>query len=104
LLGVETPLADWDREIERRLGLDHVLQEYVPAPVRTVYLPRSGKVLPSSLNLHLGEFLFGGELAGFLVRASAERVLSTTSEERVIPCLTLEDEDVAVVPDELSHP
>ena len=104
LLGVETPQADWDREIERRLGLDHVLQEYVPAPVRTVYLPRSGKVLPSSLNLHLGEFLFGGELAGFLVRASAERVLSTTSEERVIPCLTLEDEDVAVVPDELSHP
>jgi hypothetical protein len=91
LLGLETPQRRWKAEVDKRLGGGHVLQEYVPAPVRTFLVPDGRTLAPHALNLHLGEYMLGGKLAGFLARASEELVLSVTSTDRVLPCLRLDD-------------
>lgn len=86
LLGVETPQERWLEEIERRLGHDHIIQEYVPPPVHQVVVPRGEGVATEARNLHVGEYMFGGRLAGYLVRISTELVLSFSSNELAIPC------------------
>lgn len=104
VLGLEAAPLQWEREVEQRFGGDHVLQEYVQAPLRVLHLPHDGRIEAVPLHMHLGEFMFGGELAGFLARASVELVLSRASRERAIPCLVLQQEDEHPGPERLSHP
>lgn len=92
VLGLELTPAQWEKEVARRYGRDHVIQERVDAPVRTFLVPRETAIEAAPLNLHLGEYMLGGKLAGFLARASSRLVLSSTSDDRSIPCLVLEDE------------
>ncbi len=86
LLGIETAPERWAAELEERLGRDHILQEYVPPPVHRVLVPRGDHVETEARNLHVGEYMFGGRLAGWLVRVSTELVLSFSSNELAIPC------------------
>ncbi len=104
LLGIETPPDRWAGEVERRMGGPHVLQEYVPTPRRTVLVPGPEGVRAEGRYLHLGPYLMGGRLAGFLARLSVERVLSAVSTERVIPSLLLRGRWRAEWDAELSHP
>lgn len=90
LLGIECSSAEWEREFDRRTGRGHVLQEYVPAPMRTVFEPGEGALVPHARCFHLGLFAFGGRAAGALARSSPERVLSRDSAERALPFLVLE--------------
>jgi len=93
LLGVETPPALWEAEIERRFGGTHVLQERVRAPLRTLLLPHGDRVEETSRWLHLGEFVIAGQLAGLIARASRELVLTAQSEERALPSFVLADDE-----------
>lgn len=97
LLGAETPPDVWAREVAQRLDGTHIVQERVAAPTRTFVLPRGGRVEAVPQHLHLGEYMFGGALAGFQAWASQELVISMASSERAVPVLALppppEDED-----------
>jgi hypothetical protein len=93
LLGIETEPEAWAREIDRRFGGAHVLQELVRAPLRRLLLPNANGVEETTRWLHLGEFVIGGQLAGFLARVSTELVLSTAARDRVLPCLVVADDD-----------
>ncbi len=93
LLGVETPPALWESEVERRYGGAHVLQERVRAPLRTMLLPHGRRVEETSRWLHLGEFVIAGQLAGLIARASRELVLTSESEERALPSFVLADDE-----------
>lgn len=104
VLGAEANPAQWASEVERRYGGDHILQEYVSAPLRTFVLAQGGKVRTVSLHQHLGEYMLGGRLAGYLARASQELVLSAASQERAIPCLVLSGDAVEETAAHLIHP
>ena len=106
VLGVEATPEQWAAELERRYGGDHILQEYVAAPLRSFVLAHGDRVSPVPLHLHLGEFMFGGRLAGYMARASHELLLSAGSQERVIPTLVLEGADAAEEEpqSDLNHP
>lgn len=97
LLGAETPPERWAQELSQRLDGSHIVQQRVAAPTRSFVLPTDGKVEVVPLHLHLGEYVFGGTLAGFQAWASQELVISAHSTERAVPVLTLppppEDED-----------
>lgn len=85
VLGAETAADPWAKEVGERLGKGHLLQERIPAPTRTVPCPGPFGVRAIPLHLHLGEYVFGGRLAGFWVRVSEELVVSQRSRERTIP-------------------
>jgi hypothetical protein len=93
LLGADTSPAQWEAEVERRLGGDHVLQQRVRAPLRKLLLPHGKRVQEASRWLHLGEFTIGGQLAGLLARASSELVLAADTQERALPSFVLADDD-----------
>jgi hypothetical protein len=93
LLGAETPAAQWEAEVERRFGGDHVLQQRVRAPLRKLLLPQGRHVNEQLRWLHLGEFVIAGKLAGLIARVSRELVLTATSEERAIPSFVLADDE-----------
>lgn len=97
LLGAETPADRWAQEVSQRLDGSHIVQQRVAAPTRSFALPVDGRVEVVPLHLHLGEYVFGGTLAGFQAWASQELVISAHSTERAVPVLTLppppEDED-----------
>ncbi len=95
LLGAETDGRTWKTEVERRHGRAHVIQEAVQAPLRRLLLPRGHRVEEVSRWLHLGQFVIGGQLAGFLARTSEDLVLAAESDERALPCLVLADDDGA---------
>lgn len=92
LLGPQTDPAAWRAEVERRYGGAHVIQEIVRAPLRSLLLPQGRAVREVSRWLHLGQFVIGGQLAGFLARTSEDLVLSAGSDERTLPCLVLADD------------
>ncbi|MBK8974912.1 MAG: glutathionylspermidine synthase family protein [Planctomycetes bacterium] len=89
LLGIETSAEQWEREVARRWGGDQVIQERIDAPVRTLQVARGGHLESRPVHVHLGEFVFGGVLAGFLARASTALVLSPHSDDRALPCLVV---------------
>jgi hypothetical protein len=104
VLGVELAAAEWEREISRRYGGYDVIQECVEAPERTFVVPDGDGLSAVSQHLHLGEYVFGGTLAGFLARVSTELVLSVSSDDRVVPCLVLAGETEDDRSSDLSHP
>lgn len=104
VLGVEATPQQWSTEVERRYGGDHILQEYVPAPLRTFVLARGDRVDTLPLHQHLGEYMFGGRLAGYLARASHELVLSAASQERVIPAMVLQGDIPEETAGDVNHP
>jgi hypothetical protein len=93
LLGSEAHPQLWATEVDRRFGGTHVIQETVRAPLRRLLVPREDGVEEVSRWLHLGEFVIGGHLAGFMARTSQDLVLTAESDERALPCLVLADED-----------
>ena len=95
LLGAEADPRTWRAEVERRFGGPHVLQEVVQAPLRRLLIPRGRRVEEVSRWLHLGEFVIGGQLAGFLARSSEDLVLTPSSDEHALPCLVLADDEGA---------
>jgi hypothetical protein len=104
VLGVELSSAEWEREVARRYGGYDVIQECVEAPERTFVVPEGDGLRAVSQHLHLGEYVFGGALAGFLARVSTELVLSASSDDRVVPCLVLGGESEEDRSSDLSHP
>ena len=104
VLGVEATPQQWSTEVERRYGGDHILQEYVQAPLRTFVLARGERVDAVPLHQHLGEYVFGGRLAGYLARGSQELVLSAASQERAIPCLVLQGDLPEETAGDVNHP
>ncbi len=101
LLGASTPPDRWAHEVGRHLGGTHILQERVPAPIRTFALPREGRVDAVPLHLHLGEYVLDGRLAGFQAWATPELVISFMSRERAVPVLALADAGPEGGPSEL---
>jgi hypothetical protein len=101
VLGAETEPGRWAQEVSRRLDGTHIVQERVAAPTRTLVLPREeagvARVEAVPLHLHLGEYMFSGNLAGFQAWASQELVISIHSTEKAVPVVHLppppEDED-----------
>jgi hypothetical protein len=97
VLGAETAPDAWAQEVARRMDGTHIVQERVGAPTRTFVLARDGQVEAVPLHLHLGEYVFGGALAGFQAWASQELVISIHSTERAVPVVSLppppEDDD-----------
>jgi hypothetical protein len=97
LLGAVTTPERWAREVSERLDGTHIVQQRVAAPTRNFALPVDGEVEVVPMHLHLGEYVFGGTLAGFQAWGSQELVISAQSTERAVPVLTLppppEDED-----------
>lgn len=89
LPGCEAEPGEWEAEVERRFGGAHVLQEFVQAPLRRLLLPRQRGVEEVSRWLQLGQFVVGGQLAGFLARASEQIVLTADTDESVLPCLVV---------------
>lgn len=89
VLGAETPPGRWAHEVSRRLDGTHIVQQRVAAPARTFVLPRDGRVEALPLHLHLGQYMFGGTLAGFQAWASQELVISVHSTERAVPVIAL---------------
>ena len=104
LLGHEASASEWEREVSRRYGGYDVIQERVEAPVRTFVVPEGDGVRVVAQHLHLGEYVFGGTLAGFLARVSTQLVLSASSDDRVVPCLVLGGESEEDRSTDLSHP
>src|SRR5690606_28765914 len=104
VLGSELTDGQWAGEVARRYGQDQVIQERVDAPVRELHVACDGRIVPTPMNLHLGEYVFGGSLAGFLARASAELVLSARSDDRTLPVLVLGRGDEAERDSPLGHP
>ena len=104
VLGIEASVAEWEHEVERRYGGYDVIQECIEAPVRTFLVPQGDGVRALDLHLHLGEYVFGGVLAGFLCRSSTALVLSAASDDRVVPCLVLEGDGEEDPSADLSHP
>jgi hypothetical protein len=85
LLGAETPEERWRAAIEDCADGLHVLQERVAAP-RVMELESAGVLGPGRpAYLSLGEFVFGGRLAGFIARVSSALVLSAEDDERLLP-------------------
>lgn len=93
LLGSEASPREWQDVVDRSFGRNYVLQELVHAPLRRLRLPVGDQAVEVSRWLHLGEFVIGGQLAGFLARVSEELVLSAESQERALPCLVLADDE-----------
>jgi hypothetical protein len=104
VLGCELTAVQWEREVERRWGGDQVLQQRVEAPVRELMVVRDGRVETAPMHVHLGEYVFGGSLTGFLARASTSLVLSSRSDDRVLPVLVIGGEDEAERQTSLAHP
>ncbi len=104
VLGIEASSAEWEHEVARRYGGYDVIQERVEAPVRTFVVPDGDGVRTVGLHLHVGEYVFGGALAGFLARVSTALVLSVSSDDRVVPCLVLAGDAEEDRSADLSHP
>jgi hypothetical protein len=81
-----------------------VIQERIEAPVRELQAPCGATIAPTAMHLHLGEYVFGGKLTGFLARASTALVLSDRSDDRVLPALVIEGELDAEKTSHLAHP
>ena len=104
VLGIQASPDEWEREVARRYGGYDVIQEHVEAPTCTFVVPEGDGVRAVAQRLHLGEYVFGGALAGFLARVSTELVLSASSDDRVVPCLVLGGEGDVDRSSDLSHP
>ncbi|MEW6746376.1 MAG: hypothetical protein AB1486_26845 [Planctomycetota bacterium] len=68
----------------------HVIQERVLAPERMVLVPEGGEVVRKPLHFQLGEYMFDGQLAGFLAFVAPDLVISYISDERAVPCFVLD--------------
>jgi hypothetical protein len=89
-IGVETAPAEWGAALESAAPAgDHVLQERIPPPELTIELLEDGRLRPRPLYLSLGEYVFGGRLAGFNARVASTLVLSADDDERLLPVVLL---------------
>lgn len=85
-IGLETPPERWARALADACQGGFVLQERVPAP-RVEALGPWAAGLPHYLSL--GEYVFGGRLAGFNARVASTLVLGQDDDERLLPVITL---------------
>jgi hypothetical protein len=85
-VGVETPPSRWEAALRAALSGDHVIQERVVAPPATSLGPWTAG-LPHYLSL--GEYVFGGRLAGFNARVASTLVLGADDDERLLPVVRL---------------
>ncbi|MBI1884052.1 MAG: hypothetical protein HYS08_07595 [Chlamydiae bacterium] len=77
VFGSQVSAVKWEKEVKRGLGRNYVVQEQLP-------MPR----WKDDWGFHLGHFVFGGKLSGWMCRISHDFILGDTSDERLIPCLS----------------
>ena len=85
-LGFDKTTSQWDAAIEAALKGDYILQEFI----REVEMPVGALKDEFKLEprfIHIGEYIFGGKLAGLYCRAAEGPLIDMTSRECVIPCL-----------------
>jgi hypothetical protein len=86
VIGLEARPEAWDAALAAALDGAHVLQERVPAPRAAAIGPWAAG-LPHYLSL--GEYVFGGRLAGFNARVASTLVLGAEDDERLLPVVTV---------------
>ncbi|HVY60305.1 MAG TPA: hypothetical protein VHF22_01575, partial [Planctomycetota bacterium] len=90
VIGVEAAQPVWEAALEAAAAEGNfVVQERVVPPELTVELVEGGRWRPRSLYLSLGEYCFGGRLAGFNARVASTLVLSADDDERLLPVVLL---------------
>lgn len=89
ILGVETEPAAWEVALDAAGDGDHVLQERIEAPPATELEACAAGAAGLPCYLSLGEYVFGGKLAGFNARVASTLVLSAAGDERLLPVVAL---------------
>lgn len=75
LLGSQLKKTEWKRKIQEHLGKGYLIQERVS-------VPQWGE-----RGFHLGHFVFGGSLSGWMCRVGQDPLLHDHSDERLTPVL-----------------
>lgn len=79
VFGSQIDQSQWEQEIKNKIGTGYIVQEQVPMPLWGDH----------QWGLHLGHFVFGGKLAGWMCRAGKDQILSDRSDDRLLPCLAM---------------
>lgn len=80
MFGNQISDAEWVSKFENLPEQDYIVQEKVNVPLWGE--ERKG--------LHLGHFVFGGQLAGWMCRMGMDPILSDRSDDRLVPCLRMD--------------
>ncbi|MBI1871150.1 MAG: hypothetical protein HYS07_08175 [Chlamydiae bacterium] len=75
LMGSDIDHDQWKEEVIRRLNGGDIVQEKLQVPLR------------KGVGIHLGHFVFGGKLAGWMCRMGRDAVLGDFSDDYLVPCL-----------------
>jgi len=89
LFGNQVTRSDWVSQIRKRLSKGHIVQERLEVPKCTITSPL-GMEKPNSTQawgFHLGHFLIGGKVRGWMCRVGEDELLNDRSDDRLIPCL-----------------
>lgn len=82
VIGVETPQDAWERAVSGVASArTHLLQSYLPLP--NILVPRGGKM--HHMCYDLDTFVFQGQFAGFMSRASTESIVNVGRNGVLLP-------------------
>jgi hypothetical protein len=88
-LGFQKTESEWDSLIEKSLGDDYILQEFLTEPSLPIGVMGDDFGLEPRF-IHFGEFVFGGKFIGYYCRAAEGPLIDRTSREHLAPCLIVE--------------
>lgn len=89
-IGSESDPATWSRRVAAAMDGGHVVQEYVALPEVEVPVADGGDVEFRSLKHGLDAFIFGGEFAGYMCRASVDTIINVGKRGVMMP-VAIED-------------
>ena len=83
-IGMEETEEDWRANLSGCADENYLVQEYIEPPLMDCCLFDDAPSM-RPLQIHLGQFVFGGRLSGLLCRALESGVIDDTSKEMTLP-------------------
>lgn len=88
LLGMATPIADWDKMVAQYAGnKDWVVQEYIPVPTLRLPVIQNKKVTLPQKYYNVNPFVINGRYAGALGRFSDSPVVNINAGGGILPLI-----------------
>jgi hypothetical protein len=81
-------LQDWKSQIRKKLSCDYIVQEKLKVP-KWVNTSSQKSDLTQSWGFHLGHFMIGGKIKGWMCRVGQDELLNDRSDDRLIPCFRI---------------
>lgn len=90
--GVELPQKIWEQEVDRQIGTDCIVQDYVPH-YQTLNIDLLGDEGFRNYGNLTGLYIYNGKFAGVYSRLSASGIVSTQYNEKMVPTFFEEEEE-----------